>query len=92
MACTKLFLKGHMSARLFRVFDPDKTYKLTLTYKKLIPDSPCLYDSDFMDEYTKTVDRDEGHKILRAIDKGKCIECGHVSKCTMIKNKFFKGI
>ena len=37
MSCTRLFIKGKITERLFCIFDRDKPYELVLSYKRLIP-------------------------------------------------------
>ncbi len=42
MSCTKIFVRGRVTYRTFRIFERDKPYKLILFYRDVVPRPVCL--------------------------------------------------
>lgn len=93
MSCTRLFIKGKITPRLFCIFERDKPYELVLKYKRLLPKESGgsgfgagthFHWTDVQKiEFTKTrtirvSSEKAGQEILSKLqDQTMCFKCGN---------------
>jgi len=86
MNCAKRLISATMNKRIFCFTETDKQWKLTLTYKKLIPEDIGLifqninfYDShDFLFKI-----KEDGEEFVKRFNLGYCSKCGDINNCSL---------